>query len=375
MWLINSLGLSGPKLRGVAVVVNRWDAKNPSPTWDPPVPVASVTGKQDFDKNWIACDNWAGSPNYGRCYVEWDDFSTANRVHVAYSGDGGLNWTEGALPNSGVIGGQPLVQPSGRVVMPIDSGNQSSLESFVSDDGGATWQGPFAITNIASHAEGGGLRSGPLPTAEVDGAGTVYVAWSDCRFVKHCTANDVVYATSTDGQSWSSVKRIPIDPVASGVDHFLPGLGVDPSTSGGSAHLGLTYYYYPVSKCGVKRGTPACELDLGFVSSTNGGSTWSSPTVLTQSPMSLSWLPQTTQGRMVGDYLLTSFVGGSAFSVFAVANAPTSGSDCATATPHCDQEMYAPASALAVAGGTVSSSDPVVNAASDHATLRSAIVR
>jgi len=233
-----------------------------------------------------------------------------------------------------------------------------------------------AITNIASHAEAGGLRSAPLPTAEVDGDGTVYVAWSDCRFVKHCTANDIVYATSTDGQSWSPVKRIPIDAVAAGVDHFLPGLAVDPSTSGGSAHLGLTYYYYPVSQCAGKRGGPACQLDVGFVSSTNGGSSWSSPTALTQSPMSLAWLPQTSEGRMVGDYISTSFLGGLAYSVFAGASAPsTGGDDCATATPHCDEEMYAPANGLPATGGTVSSSDPVTNATSDHATPQSSIIR
>jgi hypothetical protein len=40
---------------------------------------------------------------------------------------------------------------------------------------------------------------------------------------------------------------IPIDPVSSTVDHFIPGLAVDRRTAGGSAHLGLGYYFYPIS--------------------------------------------------------------------------------------------------------------------------------
>jgi hypothetical protein len=38
--------------------------------------------------------------------------------------------------------------------------------------------------------------------------------------------------------------------------------------------------------------------------------------------MPLQWLPATTQGAMVADYLSTSFVGGNAVPVFAVASRP-----------------------------------------------------
>jgi hypothetical protein len=44
-----------------------------------------------------------------------------------------------------------------------------------------------------------------------------------------------------------------------------------------------------------------------------------------------------------------------------VANAPTAGgSDCATATPNCDQALYTTSPGLTAAGGTVVASDPVV---------------
>jgi hypothetical protein len=78
--------------------------------------------------------------------------------------------------------------------------------------------------------------------------------------------------------------------------------------------------------------------------------------------MTMSWLPNTSQGRMVGDYISASYGSdGLAHPVFAVANAPTAGgSDCATATPNCDQALYSPSSGLAAAAGSATASDPVV---------------
>ena len=114
------------------------------------------------------------------------------------------------------------------------------------------------------------MRDPPLPSAEVDGSGRVYVVWHDCRFRSGCSSNDIVMSTSTDGVTWTpEAVRIPIDPQNSTVDHFLPGIGADRATSGSSAHLGLGYYYYPVSNCSLS----TCELTYGFVSSLDGGAT------------------------------------------------------------------------------------------------------
>src|SRR5262249_27965101 len=112
-----------------------------------------------------------------------------------------------------------------------------------------------------------------------------------------------------------------------------------------------------------------CQLNVGFVSSTDGGATWSAPTQLA-GPMTLSWLPNTSQGRMVGDYISTSFSGGTAHPIIAVASVPTGGSDCATvATANCTQPMFAPSSGLSAAAGVATPAgreQPVPNAASDH---------
>lgn len=53
--------------------------------------------------------------------------------------------------------------------------------------------------------------------------------------------------------------RIPIDPVTSPVDHLGGGLGVDPTTSGRHARLGLFYNFYPNAVCTVA----SCRLYEG----------------------------------------------------------------------------------------------------------------
>jgi hypothetical protein len=169
--------------------------------------------------------------------------------------------------------------------------------------------------------------------------------WADCRFRSGCSSNDIVMSTSKDGQSWSSVVRVPIDPTDSGVDHFLPGLAVDISTKGKNAHLALTYYFFPDANCNVD----TCELDVGYVSSTNGGKTWTEPLQLA-GPMKIAGLPLTSQGYMVGDYISTSIVDGTAWTVFA----KSKGSSCTLGQiKSCKQAMYAPAGGLSVGAGTV----------------------
>src|SRR5205807_2873662 len=161
----------------------------------------------------------------------------------------------------------------------------SSISAFTSTNGGSSWNNSVAIASQTDH-QVASIRTEPLPSAEIDSAGKIYVAWQDCRFESGCSANDIVMSTSTDGTTWSAVQRIPTDAVGSGVDHFIPGLAVDTSTSGSTAHLGLAFYYYPNAHCT----TATCQLQLGFVSSTDGGTSWSAETTLTPSAMNVAWL-------------------------------------------------------------------------------------
>jgi hypothetical protein len=154
---------------------------------------------------------------------------------MSTSTDGGLTWStpiQTAGHDKG-LGGQPVVQPDGTVIVPFES-LDGKIAAFASTDGGASWTRAVRIAGIRFHGVAGNLRTSPLPSAEVAADGTVYVAWEDCRFRPRCTANDIVFSKSSDGVRWSDPARVPIDDVTSGADHFIPGLAVDPATAGGA---------------------------------------------------------------------------------------------------------------------------------------------
>jgi hypothetical protein len=320
VWLISFLAIHQPPGQRTGVVDVLASRSRDGVHWDLPVPVATLN--TFLDKNWTVCDNSPRSPHFGSCYTEFDIATQRDLEQMTTSVDGGLSWGAPRATADAVhgLGGQPLVQPNGRVVVPFEGvGATRGMRAFTSDDGGQTWSASVVISLIAAHrVAGGAVRTSPLPTAELDARGNLYVVWQDCRFEAQCGFNDMVFSTSRDGTTWSAVRRIPANPVGANVDHFIPGLGVDRFSSGDDARLALTYYFFPAANCTVA----TCQLRVAFLTSRNGGESWSRPQVLTGA-MSLSWVPVTNQGFMVADYISTSFTGGSqARPAFAVASAP-----------------------------------------------------
>jgi hypothetical protein len=338
VWMISSIPILP---NGVVPTIFVSRSTDGGMTFSRPVEIPPPARKPNLDKNWTVCDTHPSSPFYGNCYTEFDNFGEGDVEYMSTSTDGGLTWSDPVVPGGRAkgLGGQPVVQPDGTVIVPFES-LRGTIAAFTSHDGGATWSKEFPISKVSFHGNAGGLRTSPLPSAEIDGAGAVYVAWEDCRFEPRCTANDIVFSRSRNGEDWSPVSRVPIDPVGSGVDHFIPGLAVDPATSGGGAHLALTYYYYPNTAC-----TPAtCQLDAGYTSSPDGGAHWAAPLALA-GPMSLADIAATSQGPMVGDYISTSFNAvGTAATVIAV-GLPHTGNVF-------DEGMWAPSTPLPVAGST-----------------------
>ncbi len=352
VWMISSLVLTeAGGVKGVAVYTSR--STDGGFTWGNPV--LTENSSLSPDKNWIVCDNTSTSPFFGNCYTEWDDNGAGNKLYMSTSSDGSLTWGPALSNNAGVIGGQPVVHPNGTVIVPTANANETAIGAFNSTNGGASWSAVTTIATIKHHTVAGSLREGPLPSAEIDGTGTVYVAWADCRFRTGCKVNDIVYSKSLNatGTSWSAATRVPIDVTSSGIDHFIPGLAVNKATSGAAAQIGLTYYFYPKG---------STQLSVGFTSSSNGGSTWSTPQTIA-SGMSSTWAANTSQGRMVGDYISTSYGSDNlAHGIFGAALTPTTGASTSCTTSALDNcvapiDTFTPGLAL---GSLSSANDPVL---------------
>jgi hypothetical protein len=161
----------------------------------------------------------------------------------------------------------------------------------------------------------------------------------------------LTHSLNATGTSWSAVARVPIDATTSGIDHFIPGLAVNKATSGAGAQLGLTYYFYP---------SGSSQLAVGFVSSTNAGSSWSAPQTLAGG-MPTTWVATTSQGRMVGDYISTSYGSDNlAHGVFATASAPTSGTSCSAVLDNCREPMSTFVTGLGAGGSASGAADTVL---------------
>ncbi len=236
---------------------------------------------------------------------------------ISTSDDGGQTWSPPAIVSApGAIGVIPLVRPDGTLVVvyaTAEGGNQ--IATVRSSDGGRSFSAPARVAALRTH-EIPGLRTPAFHSAEISGDGRIVVAWQDCRYRARCASNDIVYASSTDGQSWTTPLRIPTGAQLAGLDHVTPGLAVDPTTAGTTTRLALAFYALSPGGCSGS----TCSLEPFFVSSPDNGRSWSAPERLGAAAPA-EWFPL-AGGRFAGDYISTSFVaGGVAVPVFAWAPA------------------------------------------------------
>lgn len=324
VWIASVLGLiDAPGGQDSEIAVSR---SADGVTWSPPIVTAPNLATFAHDKNWIVCDSGAVSPFAGRCYTVWADVTNGSALAVSVSTDGGLTWGRAlSLREFDGTGWQPVVQPNGTVVVPYLG--TSAIESVRSTDGGASFGGHVRVSSLAT-SNPIGIRAGPLPSVEVDGEGRIYVTWPDCRFRNGCSGvdpgerNDLVLSSSRDGLAWTAPARVPTGAATGVLDHLVPGLAVDVTTSGASTRLALAYYTLSPAECR----SDACLLSASLVSSADAGRSWSAPVALSR-PTPVTSLAQSNRGRFVGDYISTSFVaGGVAVPVFSAAFATFDGS-------------------------------------------------
>jgi Ca2+-binding RTX toxin-like protein len=314
---------------GLGIFINR---STDGIKWGRPIDAATDRSER-YDKEWITCDNWASSPFRGRCYVTYLDFARSS-ISTRRSNDGGLTWSAPVavqpMERSSIMNGpQPVVRPDGSVIVPFSvfaalDGNDH-IGVFRSTDGGVTFSAPTRIARLVNE-DVAGMRAPPFTSAAVDAGGTVYVAWSDARYRAEAAADDIVLATSRDGVSWSQPELVPIEPPGSTVDLFIPALAVDPATSGRTAQVAITFHSLPQEGgCGYLLPTCTGGVDVGIVTSSDGGRTWKRPQRLTAEPMRLLSMADGDIGRMLGDYIATSYVRGRPMPVFSLASPPIGG--------------------------------------------------
>ncbi len=256
--------------------------------WDTVVEAADAGGPTSCsdngvfnDKEWITTDNNPRSPFYGRTYLTWTRFLSANGLTLespiweAHSGDGGLTWSapqEISGSNTALCTFQadgtagecdedqysvPTVGPDGTVYVSfINDQNKALWESgelfddqylmVSSSDGGATWASPSQIATLEDgsrdfpiNADGRQtltnyqLRS-PITgniVADASKAGRLYFAFIDNRNglhdVDHPQTNTDVFVTTFANGSWSA----PVDVTPGGTigaDQWFPWIDVSP---------------------------------------------------------------------------------------------------------------------------------------------------
>jgi hypothetical protein len=319
-WLVAAVGAAGSD---TVLTISR--SQN-GVDWSAPVTAAHRT-EGDFDKPWVTCDNWRGSPYAGRCYLSYVDFEH-EAVMTRRSTDGGRTWsaqTGWLVPlalQDAANGVQPVVRPNGQLVVPFsvfEAGGSAinEIAAIRSLDGGVTFLPAYHVAQLAAR-DIFELRVPPLPSAAIDADGTIYLSWSDCRFVDECNGNGIVISRSRDGVAWSAPERVPAGGRGDSVNHFLPGLAAR-----GSGKLALAYYSAP-EPTGCNYSCFA-SIDAWLSRSDDGGRTWGAPQRLTSEPVRSNWLASTGLGRMLGDYISTSWVGTTAIPVLPLASPPVRG--------------------------------------------------
>ena len=302
VWLISTLAIEGQATR---VPVSR---STDGITWTNPVIAVEASTPQGItiDKNWIACDNGEASAFRGRCYLVYTDTLRQDRLAVVTSDDGGVTWSAPVgVPVTSAVGAFPVIQQSGALVIAyLWFGRR--IGASVSSDGAATFGPPALVAEIQLRSARG-LRFFPLPSADVDPTGRVWVTWHDCRFDAGCNANSVVVATSTDGRSWTTPAR-----VTSGRNAFLPAIGVHPS----SGRLAAAYH--------VVRPGGGIDIELVQFRAAAGGrpADVSAPRRLSARTMRPEWSPDTTSGRMLADYISVHYAGARPLVLWILASPP-----------------------------------------------------
>ena len=255
-----------------------------------------------FDKNWVACDNTVTSTYYGRCYLVYTHASDRDMLAVTWSDDGGLTWSlpgrhrrERRRSASFRRSGRPASSSSCTCRRPVSSESPRPARRTAVGPGALLSGSPTSTQSCAIR----GFRAFPLPSAEADASGRVWAAWHSCE--PGASGNAVFVATSPDGAVWSAPRV-----VTRGRNALLPAIGIDAATG----RVAIAYMRSTASSADRRRARRVAT----------GGSRWSAARRLSAQSMPLVWMPRTTSGRMLGDYISVHYASGRPLVVWVLAS-------------------------------------------------------
>src|SRR5262245_6372305 len=297
-WLISTLAIQSQITR---LTISR---SSDGFTWSNPV--TAIEGFSPsavvFDKNWVVCDNGAASPKRGRCYLVYTDTVRDGSLAVLTSTDGGASWSSPVpIAVTDAVGAIPVVRPTGELVVVFNWGGRR-IGSSISRDGGLSFSAVVEVAEIQVNSPRG-LRFFPLPAADVDSSGRVWVTWHDCRFDPGCDVNSVLLSSSPDGTAWGAPVAI-----TSGRNAFIPAIGIHPRTG----RVAVAYY--------VVR--PGGGVDAELVQSAGRGVRFGAPRRLSAQTMRTQWMPNTVSGRMLADYISVHYAADRPLVAWVLASEP-----------------------------------------------------
>lgn len=289
-----------------AVVVSR--SIDNGVTWSAPAVVFQSPNAQAMpDKEWLAVNDYAGTPTAARLVVTWTNFTstsngtaTGDNLLSSLSDDRGATWnTPVAITPAGALnqGSQPVFLPDGSLVVVyitfLDANTTTlfSIQCKRSSDGGRTY--PSVASNVAASVTGWDdpdLRAGTfLPAATVSRqTGVLFVTYVA---VVAGTPRVMVIRSSDKGSTWSAPIIVSDNPAT--VSVMNPAIAVTPDGQNVSAVF--------MDKRNASDGHNF--IDLYAAQSFDGGITWQPNIRLTETSSDIRYAPLTSEGYMLGDYL------------------------------------------------------------------------
>lgn len=303
---LNTLASISGAFSTAAVVVSR--STDGGSTWGAPAVVYQSTSTLVMpDKNWMAVNDYAGVPNSGRLAVTWTSFTsnasgqaTGSNLVAAVSDDHGATWsTPVAITPAGSVnqGTQPVFLPDGTLVVVYvrftsnSTNTQFAIDCKHSLDGGRTF--PATANPVVANVNGWDdpdLRDGVfLPSATVARAsGALFVTYTA---VVNGTPRVLVTKSTDAGLTWSPPVIASDNPAgASVVD---PAVAVTPDGSS----VAVVFQDKRNATDGHN------FIDTYAAQSFDGGTTWQPNLRLTNLTSDIRNATATTRGYFLGDYL------------------------------------------------------------------------